>query len=174
MTLAFAVLLFVTLQRLGELLLARRNTKALLARGGFEVGAKHYPLIVALHTAWLAGLWLFAWNAPVNLPLLGIFVCLQLLRVWVLTTLKGRWTTRIIVLPDAPLVVVGPYRLIRHPNYAVVIGEIAVLPAAFGLWSFALIFSILNAVVLWHRISVENRSFALAKSQHPAVQSQIA
>ena len=174
MTLATAVLLFVTLQRLGELLLARRNTRALLARGGFEVGAKHYPLIVALHTAWLAGLWLLAWNAPVNLPLLGIFAGFQLLRVWVLATLKDRWTTRIIVLPEARLVSSGPYRLIRHPNYAVVIGEIAVLPATFGLWSFALIFSILNAALLRHRIRVENRSFALAKPPRPATQSQIA
>ena len=95
---AVAVLVFVTVQRIGELLLARRNTRALLARGACETGASHYPYVVALHAIWLAGLWLLAPGRPVSLGWCLIFVALQLLRVWVLATLKRRWTTRIIVL----------------------------------------------------------------------------
>ena len=83
---------------------------------------------------------------------------LEIARLWVLATLGRRWTTRIIVLPGAPLVARGPYRFVSHPNYAVVIGEIAVLPLVFGLWQVALIFSVLNAALLWVRISAENEA----------------
>lgn len=153
---ALALLLFVTVQRLGELLLARRNTQALLARGAYEAGAKHYPYVVALHAVWLAGLWLLAPGGRVSLGWGLIFFVLQLLRVWVLATLRHRWTTRIIVLPGAPLVLAGPYRFMHHPNYAVVAGEIAVLPLAFGLPLYALVFSLLNAIVLFVRVRAEN------------------
>ena len=158
MTLAVAVLAAVTLQRLGELVLARRNTRRLLAQGGYEVGAAHYPLIVALHAAWLASLWVVGWSRPVNLAWLGLFVGLQLLRVWVIASLGGRWTTRIVILPRAKLVRRGPYRLFSHPNYAVVVAEIAVLPLAFGLVACAVVFSILNALVLSVRIRAEGRA----------------
>lgn len=104
MSLAVVVLVAVTLQRLGELVLARRNTRRLIAQGGYEVAAGHYPLIVGLHAAWLASLWWFGWDRPVNLPWLGVFLGLQLLRLWVIASLGGRWTTRIVVLPGAPLV----------------------------------------------------------------------
>jgi methyltransferase len=87
-------------------------------------------------------------------------VALQLLRVWVLATLKERWTTRIIVLPGVPLVLSGPYRFLKHPNYAIVIGEIAVLPLAFGLPYYALVFSLLNAAMLRVRIGQENAALA--------------
>ena len=147
---------FVTLQRLGELVLARRNTQRLLARGAVEHGASHYPLIVALHAAWLAGLWALGWNSAVSLPWLGVYVLLQVFRVWVLASLGGRWTTRIIILPGEPLVRRGPYRFLPHPNYLVVAGEIAVLPLALGLPLYALVFSGLNAAVLWVRITAEN------------------
>ena len=165
MTLAIAVLALVTLQRLGELLLAQRNTRRLIAQGAYEVGAAHYPLIVGLHAAWLAGLWLFGWDRDVSLPWLSVFVVLQLLRVWVIASLGGRWTTRIIILPGAPLVRRGPYRLLSHPNYAVVVGEIAVLPLAFGLPALAALFSLLNGLVLWVRIRAEAR--ALGRSFAP-------
>jgi len=158
MILAAGILAFVTVERVLELLLAKRNTRHLLARGGIEVAARHYPLIVALHAAWLIGLWVFAWDAPVSLGWLGLFALLQIGRLWVLMTLKGRWTTRIIVVPGETLVTAGPYRFLSHPNYAVVIGEIAVLPLAFGLPWFALMFGILNAGVLTIRISAENRA----------------
>jgi methyltransferase len=154
--LASILLAFVTLQRLGELALARRNTRRLLARGAVEHGAAHYPLIVALHAAWLAGLWALGWSRPVSLPWLAVYVLLQAFRVWVLASLGGRWTTRIIVLPGEPLVRRGPYRLLPHPNYLVVAGEIAVLPLALGLPLYAALFSVLNAAVLWVRIGAEN------------------
>lgn len=153
-----AVLALVTLQRLAELALARRNTRALLARGAVEVGAEHYPAIVALHAAWLLGLWVLAPARAPSLPLLALFGMLQIGRVWVLATLRGRWTTRIIVLPGAPLVRSGPYRFIAHPNYAVVAAEILVLPLAFGLVTYALVFTALNAVALAVRLRAEDRA----------------
>lgn len=156
MTFSVIVLIVVTVERLGELWLARRNTSALLFQGGREVAARHYPLIVLMHAAWLIGLWLLAWNLPVNIGWLAIFVALQFLRIWTLATLGRRWTTRIIVVPGERLVTAGPYRFIRHPNYIVVIGEIAVLPLCFGLPFYALIFSALNAIVLTVRIRAEN------------------
>jgi methyltransferase len=160
MSLSAIILLLVTLQRLGELLLARRNTARLLLKGAREVAAAHYPALVLLHAAWLAGLWWLALDpqvdAPISWALIAVFAVLQLLRLWVLVTLGERWTTRILILPGAPLVRSGPYRLLRHPNYAVVVAEIAVLPLAFGLVWFALLFSILNAAVLFVRIRAEN------------------
>jgi methyltransferase len=153
---AIAVLAFVTAERLAELVLANRNTKRLLNRGAREIAAAHYPLIVMLHAAWLGGLWLLAWDRPVQLTWLAIFAVLQVLRVWVLATLKDRWTTRIVILPEAPLVKTGPYRFLKHPNYTVVIGEIAVLPLVFGLLWYAVVFSILNLLVLSIRITAEN------------------
>ena len=150
------VLGLVTVQRLGELVLARRNTRRLLAQGAHEVAPQHYPLLVAMHAAWLAGLWWLAWDRAIQWPWLAVFLVLQALRVWVLATLGGRWTTRIIVLPSAPLVAKGPYRFLSHPNYAVVIGEIAALPLAFGLGAEAAACSLLNAVVLTIRIRAEN------------------
>ena len=116
MTLAVVVLALVTAQRIGELVLAERNTRQLRRQGAVETGAGHYPLIVALHAAWLLGLWVLAWDRPVNLPLLAVFVALQTARVWVIATLGSRWTTRIITLPGAPLVRKGPYRFLSHPN----------------------------------------------------------
>jgi methyltransferase len=162
MTLAIIILALVTLQRLGELVLAGRNTRRLLARGAIEVSPGHYPLIVGLHAAWLAGLWALAWNQPVSLPWIALFGLLQLLRVWVIATLGGRWTTRILVVPGEALVRRGPYRLFDHPNYVVVVAEIAVLPLAFGLETYAILFSVLNALVLWVRIRAESRALAAA------------
>ena len=155
---AIAILAFVTLQRLTELPIAAANTKRLLAAGAYEVGASHYPLIVTVHAAWLAALWWFAPGKPINLAFLALFVLIELGRVWVLRTLGPRWTTRIIVVPGERLVAAGPYRFINHPNYLVVIGEIAVLPLVFGLWEIALLFSLLDAAALIIRIRAENRA----------------
>jgi methyltransferase len=158
MTLAGLILGLVTLQRLGELVLSKRNTDRLRAQGAYEVAAGHYPLIVALHAAWLAGLWyLVVYRAvdSVSWVWLGVFAILQLLRVWVIATLGPRWTTRIIVLPGVPLVATGPYRFVAHPNYCVVAAEILVLPLVFGLVWYGLAFSVFNAVALWVRIRAE-------------------
>jgi methyltransferase len=160
MSFAAIILLLVTLQRLGELVLAQHNTKNLLARGAIEVGAAHYPLIVAVHAAWLAVLWVDGRDQEVNLLALAVFVGLQGLRVWILATLGSRWTTRIIVLPGERLITAGPYRYLAHPNYAVVAGEIALLPLALHLPVVALVFTILNAVVLAIRIRGEGRALA--------------
>jgi methyltransferase len=164
-SLATIILALVTLQRLGEIVLARHNTRALVARGGIEVGAQHYPLIVAVHAAWLAALWIFGRDQEVDLLALALFVALQGVRVWILATLGARWTTRIIVLPAEKLVATGPYRYLSHPNYAVVIGEIAVLPLALHLPVIAVLFTILNAIVLTIRIRAETRALAAMSAQ---------
>ncbi len=156
--LAIAILAAVTLERLFELLLARTNTRRLLGAGAREHGAAHYPLIFAVHAAWLVTLWIMATASRPDPLWLAVFGLLMIARLWVIVTLGRRWTTRIIVLPDAPLVTAGPYRFLDHPNYWVVAGEIAVLPLVFGLPWVALIFSILNAAVLAIRIRAENRA----------------
>lgn len=156
MTAAFILLSIVTLERLAELWLAHSNTRALLAKGAFEVAPEQYRVIVILHILWLGGLWLIGWSNPLNLAWVLVFVALQGLRGWVLLSMGRRWTTRIIILPGAPLVTTGPYRYLSHPNYLIVIGEIAVLPLCLGLTWYALIFSAANAAVLAIRIRSEN------------------
>jgi methyltransferase len=156
----FAVLLFVTVQRLLELVYANHNEKRLRAQGAQEHAPGHYPAIVVLHGAWLIGLWVLALGTTPEAGWLVLFFILQALRIWVLATLGQRWTTRIIVLPGAPLVAKGPYKLLSHPNYAVVIGEIFVLPMAFGLLWYALLFSALNAIVLFIRIRAESEALS--------------
>jgi methyltransferase len=158
MILNIVILALVTLQRAGELWLSSRNTRRLMAQGAREYGEAHYPYIVAVHVAWLACLWLLALARPVDGLWLGLFVLIEVARIWVLASLGPRWTTRIIVLPGAPMVRRGPYAFLNHPNYAVVVAEIAVLPLVFGLWPVAVIFSILNAAILTVRIREENRS----------------
>ena len=160
MSWAIAILAFVTLQRLGELALSRRNTRALLARGAEEHGSGHYPLVVAVHAGWLAALWWLAPGRAVEWALIGAFALLQLARIWVIASLGPRWTTRILILPGSPLVSGGPYRWVRHPNYIIVALEIAVLPLAFGLSAVALVFTALNASVLAIRIRAENKALA--------------
>ena len=160
MNLPIFILGLVTAQRLAELLIARRNTAALLARGAHEASPGHYRWIVLLHGAWLVSLWLLAPGQPIVWPWLLLFFMLQAGRVWVLATLGPRWTTRIIVLPGAPLVTTGPFRFVRHPNYLIVAGEIAALPLAFGLWPAALVFSLPNAAILYVRIRAEEAAWA--------------
>jgi methyltransferase len=162
MTVGTIVLGLVTSQRLAELVLSRRNAQHLLARGGIEAGAGHYPAMVAVHAAWLAGLWLLALDRPVHPVWLAVYLLLLVARVWVMATLGPRWTTRIIVLPGVPLVHDGPYRFLNHPNYVVVAGEVAVLPLAFGLGWYAIVFSLLNAAILFVRIRAENAALATA------------
>jgi methyltransferase len=162
-TLAEIILALVTVQRGAELLLSQRHTKALTARGAVEVAPGHYPLMVAIHASWLISLWVFGHDQPINAAALVAYLALQGLRIWVMTTLGARWTTRIIVLPNAPLVAAGPYRYLRHPNYAVVAGEIAVLPLMLSLPWIAVIFTVLNATILFIRIRAENRALDAAR-----------
>lgn len=156
------ILALVTLQRLGELVLARRNTRRLLAAGAHEASPGHYPAIVAVHALWLASLWWLAPGRAIDWLLIGLFALFQLGRLWVIATLGRRWTTRIIILPGEPLVARGPFRFVRHPNYWIVAGEIALVPCAFGLWEAALVFSLANAAVLHVRIRAEEKAMASA------------
>lgn len=163
----------VTLARLGELAYSAHNARALKARGAIERGAGHYPLIVALHAAWLLALIvLVPWDAPMNWFWLSAFIALQALRLWTIRSLGPYWTTRVYDLPGVPVARRGPYRFIAHPNYLVVAGEIAALPLAFGAWRIAVIFSVFNGLLLFWRIRVEERALAprraLPVSQRPA------
>lgn len=154
---AQAVVLIVAVQRLLELWHANRNIRALLAQGGTEHGRKHYILLPLLHTAWLLSIFALvpADREPIW-PLLALYILLQPIRLWIIISLGARWTTRVITVPDAGLSEAGPYRYFKHPNYLLVALEIALLPLAFGAWEIALVFSLLNAALLWHRIRVED------------------
>lgn len=152
-------LAFLVVQRLSELVIARHNTARLLKRGAHEHAPGHYPLIVALHSAWILALIWFGHDQPVSILWLSVFAALQVFRVWILTSLGARWTTRIIVL-DEPLVARGPFRLFRHPNYMLVVAEIAVAPLVLGLPLVALAFSLLNAGVLSIRIRAEENALS--------------
>ena len=150
---------FILVQRLGELALARRNTARLLARGAYEIGRSHYPMMVAMHAAWLICLVVFGHDQRIVPGWLGVFVLLQGLRVWILASLGERWTTRIIVLEE-PLVARGPFRYVAHPNYMLVVAEIITAPMVLGLTWVAAVFTVLNAAMLTVRIRAENRALA--------------
>ncbi|HMA14256.1 MAG TPA: isoprenylcysteine carboxylmethyltransferase family protein [Kiloniellaceae bacterium] len=161
MSVLWIVLALVAAQRLAELAYAQRNTRRLLAAGGQESGAGHYPLLVGLHALWLISLAIFVpADQPPHWWLLALFAVLQALRLWVLASLGPFWTTRVITLPGVPLVRRGPYRWLRHPNYVVVAAEILVLPLAFGAWEIAVVFSVANAAILALRIRCEERALA--------------
>jgi methyltransferase len=162
MSIPLALLLFVTLQRLAELIHARRNTQRLLREGAVEIGADHYPLLVILHGAWLAALWilLLSDHAMLWWPAAVGYALTEIARVWVMISLGRYWTTRILIPRDTPLVRRGPYRFLRHPNYWVVAFEIALLPLALGSWTLAALFTVLNAAVLFRRIRIEEGSLA--------------
>jgi methyltransferase len=172
MWLTLFILALVTLQRLAELLIANRNTKRLLERGAHEAGAGHYPLIVAFHALWLAGLWYFAWGREVQWPWFVAYLVIEAARGWVIATLGDRWTTRIIVMPGEELVTGGPYRFLRHPNYLVVALEIFILPMTFGLWWYSLAFGIANLCVLWWRVRAEDEALLeLRRFQPPSAEA---
>jgi methyltransferase len=155
-TAAALLLGLVTAERVAELILARRNTADLMARGAREVAPGHYPAIVLMHALWLGSLWIFGATRMIDPAWLAVFLSLQVLRIWTLMTLGRRWTTRIIVLPGSALASSGPYRFVSHPNYLVVVGEIAALPLCLGLPWIALLFSAANAILLAIRIRAED------------------
>ena len=163
------LLLLVTAQRLGELVYARANEARLRAAGAVEVGAAHYPLIVAMHAAWLVVLWIWGPRHALSWTWTGVYVLLQVARGWVLGSIGRRWTTRVFVVPGETLVRQGPYRWISHPNYAVVCAEMFVLPLAVGVGWASLVFGVLNLCVLGWRIRVEGQ--ALAAHAQPRARS---
>ncbi|AHC23948.1 MULTISPECIES: isoprenylcysteine carboxyl methyltransferase family protein [Mycobacteriaceae] len=154
----FIVLIaLVAVERVAELVVSNRNLTWSKANGGKEFGAEHYPVMVALHTGLLAGALAEArvrrrWVWPAFWVVIGA----QLLRWWCITTLGKQWNTRVVVVPGAPRVTGGPYRLMPHPNYVAVVLEGAALPLAGGAWITAAVFSIANALLLRTRIRVED------------------
>lgn len=161
MTFAYALIALVAAERILEVLHSNRNTRALLTRGGVEHAPEQYPVIVALHVAWFAAI-LFFLPRPLIIWwwALGLFLAMQGLRVWVMLSLGPWFSTRIVTVADEPLVASGLYRLTRHPNYAIVAGEVALLPLVFGEIWVAVGFSVLNAAALAWRIRAEDRALA--------------
>lgn len=158
----YAVLVaLVVLERLAELVISKRHAAWALARGGVEHGAGHYPPMVVLHTALLAGALGEAWLADRPfVPALGwsmvaVVLLAQALRWWCILTLGRQWNTRVIVVPGLPLVHRGPYRWMPHPNYVAVVAEGVALPLVHGSWVTAVVFTVLNAWLLTVRIRTE-------------------
>ena len=160
------VLGLVIVSRLIEMAIAANNTRRLIARGWREVGARHYPLFIALHASLLAVL---ALTTPMHRQpswtLLGVLVVLQIARAWTIASLGPLWTTRIITHDATPLTAKGPYRLLRHPAYVIVSIEVAVLPLAFANWPVAVIWSALNMLLLLHRSRLENATLAIRRAR---------
>lgn len=164
----YLLLGLVAVQRLVELAWSERNRRALLKRRGREIGARHYPLFILLHAAWLGAMLLFVEpGRPIPWPLIGAYAVLQLLRVWTIASLGPFWTTRIITVDDAPLRRRGPYRLLRHPNYLIVAIEVPLLPYMLGLPWLALVFGVLNIALLAYRISVEDAALGKRRELGP-------
>lgn len=151
----------VMAERIVELRISNRNTARALARGGREFGARHYPVMVTLHTTFLLACLAEVWwlDRPWSWPLAvtcGVALCATMaLRYWVVATLGERWTTRVICVPGLPVVRGGPYRFCRHPNYVGVVVEIAALALLHTAWITAAVYSLLNGLLLRTRIRVE-------------------
>jgi methyltransferase len=162
------LLVVVIFERVAELVVSQRHATASLARGGVESGQRHFPVMVALHTALLLGCLI----EPVALhrvfipalawPMIALAVTANALRWWCVGTLGPRWSARVIVMPEVPLVTAGPYRWFAHPNYVAVVVEGAALPLAGSAWITAWSFTVLNAALLTVRIRCETRALAAA------------
>ncbi|WP_179475435.1 isoprenylcysteine carboxyl methyltransferase family protein [Mycolicibacterium vinylchloridicum] len=156
----------VAVERVAELVVARRNLAWSKAQGGVEFGASHYPVMVVLHTGLLVGalVEVIGLHRPflpaLGWPMLAIVVAAQGLRWWCITTLGQQWNTRVVVIPGAQRVVGGPYRFFSHPNYVAVIAEGIALPLVHTGWITALVFTVLNAALLRTRIRTENAALA--------------
>jgi len=164
----YALILAVAVERLAELIVAKRNARWAFAQGGKEFGHDHYPIMVTIHTALLLGCLVEPWalHRPfipwLGWPMLGVVALSQVLRWWCVTTLGRRWNTRVIVLPDAPLVRQGPYRWLHHPNYVAVVAEGIALPLVHTAWLTAVAFTLANAMLLRVRLRVENSALGYA------------
>ena len=164
----YVLILAVAVERLAELIVAKRNARWAFAQGGKEFGHEHYPIMVALHSALLLGCLIEPWalHRPfipwLGWPMVVIAVLSQVLRWWCITTLGKRWNTRVIVLPEAPLVRQGPYRWFHHPNYVAVVAEGFALPLVHTAWLTAVVFTLANALLLRVRLRVENSALGYA------------
>jgi methyltransferase len=151
---------FFILQRLSELFIANRNQKWLLEKGAIEYGKNHYPFIVALHTAFIISLiteFFLRGQPPISWSFLIIYLAVLSFKFWALSSLGKYWNTKIYRIPGVNPIKKGPYKFLKHPNYMEVVCEIAIIPLIFHLYYTAIIFSILNGIMLWVRISVENK-----------------
>jgi methyltransferase len=155
--------LFVITQRLSELYIAKGNEKWLRSQGAVEYGKAHYPFIVALHTLFIISMiveHIIRGDSPIDYIFLTLFILLLLFKFWALSSLGKYWNTKIFRVPGAGPVKKGPYKLFKHPNYFIVVCEIAIIPMVFNLYYTAIIFTVLNAVMLTVRIRVENKVWA--------------
>ncbi len=159
--------LLILVQRGAEEVYSARNTRALLARGAREEGAGYYPVVAVAHLGWIASLFfLIPPGAQPIWPLIVLYVLLQVARYWVIATLGQYWTHRIITLDEAPIVSSGPYRLLKHPNYAITVAETLLLPVAFSALALGLIMAAIWVAVLSYKIRLEDA--ALATRHRPA------
>ena len=165
-----ALVVLVGLIRLVELSVAQRNLRWAREHGGVETGAGHYPVMVALHTALLVGCLVEVWfgNRPflpwLGWPMLALLAGAHALRWWCIRTLGPQWNTRVVRVPGMPLVTGGPYRWFRHPNYVAVVVEGFALPLVHSAWITAVLFTVLNALLLRVRLQVEEQALAAAPS----------
>ena len=156
-------ILFLITQRLSELYIASRNEKWLRSQGAVEYGQAHYPFMVAMHTMFIVSIiaeYFFRGNTSIDYVFLVLFILLLTLKFWILSSLGKFWNTKIFRVPGNGPVRRGPYKFLKHPNYVDVVLEIAIIPLVFHLYYTAIIFTVLNAAMLWVRIRVENRVWA--------------
>ena len=154
---------FLVFQRFTELYISKRNERWLLSQGAVEYGREHYPFIVALHTLFIVSLiaeYYLSGGQTMSYIFLLLFVLLLIFKYWVLSSLGLYWNTKIYRVPGSMGIRKGPYKLFKHPNYVDVVLEIAIIPLVFHLYYTALIFSVLNAIMLTVRIRVENKVWA--------------
>jgi methyltransferase len=177
MSVFWVLLAIICVERVAELVVSARHASALLRQGGAESGFGHFPVMVALHVALLAGCVVEpvvahrAFLPALGYPMLVVVLAANALRWWCIATLGGRWSARVIVLPGVPLVRSGPYRWFAHPNYVAVIVEGAALPLVGTAWITSICFTALNAVLLTVRIRCEVRALAAASPANPVATS---
>lgn len=153
--------LLVLMQRGLEELYAQRNTRRLLAQGAREASPDFYPVVAVTHLGWIAALFLLVpGDAAASIPLLALYLAIQVVRYWVIGTLGRYWTHRIITLDGVPVVSAGPYRFVRHPNYWVTIAETFLLPAVFGAYALGAIMGVVWAAVIAYKIRLEDAALA--------------
>jgi methyltransferase len=164
----------ILLQRGLEELYSQRNTSALIARGARELGQSYYPVVATTHLAWIAAIFfLVSPNAEIYAPLAILYAGLQIARYWIIGTLGHYWTHRIITLDNAPIVRRGPYRILRHPNYAVTVAETFLLPMVFGCFALGAIIGAIWTAVLLYKIELEDEGLS-RRRQGPVSLRQLA
>lgn len=155
---------FIILLRIAELLLSKSNEQWLLQNGAIEYGKKHYPFIVVLHTLFFFSLIIEyhnQLNPSYNLYLIILYCALLVFKAWIILSLGKFWNTKIYRISNIRLIKKGPYQYFKPPNYLVVIGEIAIIPLAFHLYFTAIVFTVLNTIMLWVRIKEENKALEI-------------